>query len=164
MTPEQIIEIFGMVPLVPEGGYIAVTNTSDIIIPKEALPERYIDDKPVVGTVLILLTKDAFSRMHFLPTDEMYHFYMGDAVEQLQLLPDGTGKIIKMGHDIANGEAVQALVPANSWHGTRLVEGGEWALVGAVMAPGFTDSDYIDGTELDIEKYPEFKEEILKRL
>lgn len=164
LTAEKIIEIFGMVPLVPEGGFITVTDTSDIIIPKEALPERYNEDKPATGSILFLVTPESFSRMHWLPTDETYHFYMGDAVEQLQLREDGTGKIIRMSHDIENGDAVQSVAPANGWHGTRLVEGGKWALLGTAMAPAYTDSDYIDGTELDIEKYPEFKAEILRRL
>lgn len=102
--------------------------------------------------------------MHQLPTDEVYHFYLGDPVEQLQLLPDGTGKIIRYGHDILAGEKVQDVVPADAWHGTRLVEGGEWALMGTTMAPAWDDSDYTDGVRKYLtDKWSEFESEIKER-
>jgi predicted cupin superfamily sugar epimerase len=164
-TVKEIIEKFEMEPLTPEGGYIKAVHFSDIVLKKESLPERYTCDKPLYGTILYLITKDSFSKMHYLPTDEIYHFYMGDPVEQLQLFPDGSGRIVRLGPDILNGEAVQSVVPACSWHGSRLAPRGEYALLGTTMAPGYTDSDYVHGDAAYlVGKYPRFKREILDRL
>lgn len=83
--------------------------------------------------------------MHRLPTEEIFHFYLGDPVEMLQLSADGSGRVIRMGQDILHGEEVQITVPRNTWQGTRLVPGGKWALLGTSMAPGFLPQDYEDG-------------------
>lgn len=165
LTAKQIIEILDMEPLVPEGGFIKTLDFSGFIIKKENLPKIYSSDKPICSTILYLITKDTFSRMHRLPTDEIYHFYMGDPVEQLQLFENGNGRIIRLGQDIANGELVQSIAPANCWQGSRLAEGGEYALMGTTMAPAYTDDDYMDGVkEYLVEKYPMFEREIIERL
>lgn len=164
LTAKEIIDLYKMRPLLPEGGYIKEFYFSDITIQKECLPKRYTENKHLCGTILYLITEESFSRMHFLPTDEIYHFYMGDPVEQLQLLPDGSGRLITLGQDIVNGEQLQGIAPANCWHGTRLKQGGKYALLGTTMAPAYTDGDYIDGTEELIEKWPAFEQEIRKRL
>jgi predicted cupin superfamily sugar epimerase len=153
-----------MVPLTPEGGYISNTFTSDILIKKEALPPRYKGPKAVCGAILYLITGDSFSRMHLLPTDEIYHFYLGDPVEQLRLFEDGTGKIVRLGSDFLNGQEPQTIVPANCWQGTRLATGGEFALLGTTMAPAFTAEDYLDGVREElIRLYPQFEAEIIRR-
>jgi uncharacterized protein len=164
LTAKQIIEKFEMEPLRIEGGFIKVVDVSDEIIRKDALPSRYDVDKPIYGTILYLITPDSFSKMHFLPTDEVYHFYLGDPVEQLQLLEDGTGRIVRLGQDILNGECVQSIAPANAWHGSRLVEGGSFALMGTTMAPAYSENEYIHGVRQTlIEKFPEFKQAIIDR-
>jgi predicted cupin superfamily sugar epimerase len=102
--------------------------------------------KPEIGRIwstciYYLLTPDTFSAMHKLKGDEIYHFYLGDAVEMLNLYPNGRSKIVKLGHDIANGATVQHLVPHGIWQGSRLVDGGKFALMGTTMAPGFIAKD-----------------------
>ncbi|MDR1893512.1 MAG: cupin domain-containing protein [Spirochaetales bacterium] len=164
MTAEQIIDRFKMVPLEPEGGFISVSYTSGILIPKEALPARYSEPKALCGAILYLITPERGSRMHRLPTDELYHFYLGDPVEQLRLFEDGTGRIVRLGPDILRGQEVQSLAPANCWQGTRLAEGGKFALLGTTMAPAWTEGDYEDGLRAELAaRYPEFEEEIIRR-
>lgn len=148
MTSVQIIEYYNMKPLPKEGGYFCEGQRNGCIS----------------STILYLITKDSFSRMHKLPKEEVYHFYMGDPVEQLQLLPDGTGKVIRLGQDILCGEYIQYSAPADCWHGTRLADGGEWALMGATLAPAWDDSDYTDGAREElILRWPGFEKEILRR-
>ena len=80
-----------------------------------------------VGTAiyyLVTAAPDGFSALHRLPTDEIYHFYLGDPVEQLLLHPDGRSEVIVLGHDIAAGQRVQHVAPRDTWQGTRLREGG----------------------------------------
>ena len=97
--------------------------------------------------------------MHRLPTDEIWHFYMGAACETTVLLPDGTGYTMRLGQDLENGEVVQAVAPRGAWQGTRLVGDGEWALLGTTLAPDFEPSDYEDGDrETLMAAYPAFSE------
>jgi predicted cupin superfamily sugar epimerase len=164
LKAEQIIKYFKMRPIPIEGAYFTEGHRFNIFLEKSMLPEKYPNGRLIASNILLLITKDSFSRMHQLPTDEVYHFYLGDPVEQLQLLPDGTGKIIRYGHDILAGEKVQDVVPADAWHGTRLVEGGEWALMGTTMAPAWDDSDYTDGVRKYLtDKWSEFEAEIKER-
>jgi predicted cupin superfamily sugar epimerase len=83
--------------------------------------------------------------MHKLASDEVFHFYLGDAVEMLQLWPDGTGKRVVLGRDIAKGELLQTVVPQGVWQGTRLIAGGKVALLGCTVSPGFDYADYASG-------------------
>ena len=93
-----------------------------------------------------MLSPDTFSAMHRLPGDEMFHFYLGDPVEMLQLKPDGTGEIILLGQDLASGMRLQHVVPGGVWQGSRLVAGGAYALLGTTMSPGFEYEDYETGS------------------
>ena len=79
--------------------------------------------------------------MHRLKSDEIYHFYMGDPVQLTLVHPSGTIKVLFLGHDIRAGQFVQAVVPAGIWQGAYLLEGGQFALMGATVAPGFDFSD-----------------------
>ena len=52
------------------------------------------------------------------------------------------GEVIVMGHDLRAGMKVQHVVPGGIWQGTRLREGGRFALMGTTMSPGFDYRDY----------------------
>jgi predicted cupin superfamily sugar epimerase len=147
LTPEQLIEHFGLEPLPVEGGLFFQTYISTESIDQACLPDRYERDKPFGTAIVYLLTPDpnSFSAMHRLPTDEVYHFYMGDPVELLQLYPDGRSERIIMGHDLLNGQRIQHVAPRGAWQGSHLLPGGTWALIGTTMAPGFTNDDYFGG-------------------
>ncbi|MBQ3277462.1 MAG: cupin domain-containing protein [Oscillospiraceae bacterium] len=158
LTPEIIRELYHMVPLDREGGVFCQTYISDEILPEAVIPGRR-GDHTICSAILFLLSGDCFSRMHRLPTEEIFHFYMGDPVEMLQLYPDGTGEIHRMGQDILHGEELQLTVRRGTWQGTRLVPGGKWALLGTSMAPGMERWDYEDGNKEDLQRqYPQFRE------
>ncbi len=42
--------------------------------------------------------------MHVLASDEIFHFYLGDPVEMLQLYPDGRSAVFTLGPDLAAGQ------------------------------------------------------------
>lgn len=152
ITPEQIIEKLGLQPLTDEGGQVIRTYCSKTLTA----------DGEAAGTAIYYLLKgQAFSHLHRLTGDEIYHFYMGDAVELTELLPDGTVEKTILGSDIMNGETPQHLVPAGNWQGSRLAEGGSWALLGTTMCPGYTDDRYEQGDpEILLAKYPSAEKEI----
>jgi hypothetical protein len=60
-----------------------------------------------------------------------------------------------VGPDLAAGQAVQHLVPAGVWQGTRLLAGGTVALLGCSVCPGFDFADYRNGSYAELaERWP----------
>ena len=163
ITAEQIIEMFGMKPLEGEGGYYVQTYLANEQISRSSLPDRYDGPRNFGSAILYLLTPDTFSRLHRLKTDEVWHFYLGDPVTMLQLHPDGSHDLIELGHDIRAGRQVQTIVPAGTWQGAFLNEGGKFALMGTTMAPAFDCRDFEAAErETILPQYPTQKDLILR--
>ncbi len=147
MTRDEVIAQLRLTPLSGEGGYFRQTWCARERAPAGTLGARY-PRETLVGTAIYYLVTDAadgFSLLHRLPTDEIYHFYLGDPVEQLLLHADGRSEHVVLGQDLAAGQRVQHVAPRDAWQGTRLVPGGHWALLGTTMAPGFDASDFEPG-------------------
>ncbi len=151
-TLASIIERLGLVPLGREGGLHVNTYVS----------EQRTADGEIAGTcIFYLLRGNAFSHLHRLTGDEIYHFYLGDPVEMLELFEDGTSRTTILGPDILNGQEVQHLVRAGTWQGSRLAEGGSWALLGTTMCPGYSDESYTHGNAAELTaRYPSRAQEI----
>jgi uncharacterized protein len=152
MTPGEIIDLLGLQPLPLEGGYYRETYRS---------AARFAADKSAATAIYYLLTPDTFSALHRLPTDEVFHLYLGGPVRMLQLGPDGTGREVVIGTDLAAGQRPQVVVSAGVWQGSRLAAGAAFALMGTTMAPGFDFSDYEGGDRRRlVGEYPAFAGEI----
>lgn len=163
MTAEQIIEFFGMRPLPQEGGFYVETYRCREKIKKMALPARYNGDRNFGTAILYLLTPKTFSALHRVNSDEIFHFYLGDPVTMLQLHPDGASEIITLGHDVLNGQRLQVVVPRGSRQGSFLNEGGEFALMGTTVAPGFETSDFEPAQRQNLlQQYPSQRDLIIK--
>lgn len=157
ITIEDLMRLYAFEPLPVEGGIFTQTYSSNDLLPPGALPDRYHHTKPAGTAILYLFTPDpnSFSAMHRLPTDEVYHFYLGDPVEMLQLYPDGRSEHVILGQDILAGQQVQYVAPRGVWMGSHMLPGGRFALVGTTMAPGFTPDDYQGAEREDlITQYP----------
>jgi hypothetical protein len=165
-TAGELIDILGLEPLPVEGGRFLQSYRSSHILSPEALGDRYREEKPAGTAIYYLITpeRDGFSALHRLPTDEVFHFYLGDPVRTLLLYPDGRSEHVTLGPDILAGQRVQSTVPAGVWQGSFLEPGGAYALLGTTMAPGFTSSDYEGGDRAAlIAAYPE-EAELITRL
>ncbi|MBN2380496.1 cupin domain-containing protein [candidate division WOR-3 bacterium] len=163
LSPEEIIRLLRLEPLEMEGGYFCQTYRSNETIPLEALPQRYKIPKVLGTAIYYLLTPDQRSALHRLPTDEIFHFYLGDPVTQLHLHPDGSSEVITLGADLSAGERPQVVVPRDTWQGALLRPGGHFALLGATMAPGFDYFEYEAGDRNElIKKYPDRKDLIIQ--
>lgn len=150
----MIIDLLQLVKHPKEGGFFSETYRSSQSFQSD---ERGI--RSVSTAIYYLLASNTFSEMHRLESDEVFHFYLGDPVEMLNLYPDGTGKRIILGSDIMKGMAVQHVVPAGTWMGGRLLPWGTFALMGTTVAPGFNYSDYHRGEREElIRLFPAFKE------
>ncbi|MDP2699666.1 MAG: cupin domain-containing protein [Thalassospira sp.] len=132
----------------PEGGYFAETFRA---VETTNPGGRYAADRATGTAIYYLLTPDTFSGMHILTSDEIFHFYLGDAVEQLLLFADGRHQIVEIGTDIAAGQRPQQIVPKNVWQGARLKPGGAFALLGCTVAPGFDFADFAMGKRADLQ-------------
>jgi predicted cupin superfamily sugar epimerase len=162
----EIIAMLGLEPHPIEGGFFRETYRSAAVIPVAALPARYAGaGQRAFGTAIYyMLTGDTFSELHRLPTEEVFHFYLGGPVRMLQLLPAGGGREVVLGPDLAAGQRPQVVVPPGVWQGSRLEPDAEFALLGATMAPGFDYADYEQGQRGPlIEQYPEFAD-LIRRL
>ena len=158
LTANEITELLALEPLPIEGGLYRQTYVASEEIPAGALPERYGRAKSLCTAIYYLLTDQpqSFSALHRLPTDEVYHFYLGDPVEMLLLFPHGHSEVIRLGHDLLGAEHVQFVVPSGVWQGSRLAEGGHFGLMGTTMAPGFDEQDYMRGEREQLcARYPE---------
>jgi predicted cupin superfamily sugar epimerase len=148
----------GLQPHPIEGGFFRETYRSTAVIPAAMLPQGYrrSTDRSIGTAIYYLLTAETFSELHRLPTEEVFHLYLGGPLRMLQLFPDGTAREILIGSDIVSGQQPQVVVPAGVWQGTRLEPGVEFALLGATMAPGFDYADYEQGScQALIGLYPE---------
>jgi uncharacterized protein len=156
-----IIEALGLVPHPKEGGYFRETYRATEALPAATLGGRYAGARAVSTAIYYLLTPTTFSALHRLASDEVFHFYAGDPVEQLRLHPDGHGEIVTIGNNLLGGLRPQTVVPRGVWQGARLARGGRYALLGCTVAPGFDYADYESGTRAALAAaYPEFAEEI----
>lgn len=155
MTANEIKALLKLEPHPVEGGFYRRTYTSPgtVELPRGVRAQ---------GTAIYyLLEAGTFSEMHVLESDEMFHFYLGDPVEMLQLYADGRSAVLNLGPDLAAGQQVQVVVPAGVWQGTRLVGDGQMALLGCTVTPGFDFADYRNGQCADLAaKWPSQVERI----
>ncbi len=153
MTAEEIKQLLKLEPHPCEGGWYVRTYESGDAISEAALGPRYVpgSSRRHIGTAIYyLLEPDTFSEMHRLASDEIFHFYLGDPVEMLQLPPNGPAQITILGSDLARGQTPQHVVPHGVWQGSRLVQGGSFALLGCTVAPGFEYRDYESGSASEL--------------
>ncbi len=144
MTADEIKSLLHLEPHPVEGGFYRRTyaSTGSITLSRGA--------RPLGTAIYYLLEPGIFSEMHILQSDELFHFYLGDPVEMLQLRPDGSSAVFTLGQDLQAGQHVQLTVSAGVWQGTRLVEGGKVALLGCTVTPGFDFVDYRSGSYAEL--------------
>lgn len=144
-TPEELIAHYNLEPIPREGGLFRRTWAG---------PERP-DGRPEGSAIVALLTADDFCALYRLPSDEIWHFYLGDPLHLLLLAPDGTTRTTVLGPGLRDGQHLQLTVPARTWMGARVAPGGAWTFFGCTMAPGFTYEGYEHGDPGDLTaRYP----------
>src|SRR5215207_1219340 len=101
LTPEEVIAALGLEPHPLEGGFFRETYRT--------AHKMHGQERPLATAIYYLLTPQTCSALHLLPTDELFHFYLGDLVQQLHLRPDGSGEIVALGPDLLAGQRPQVL-------------------------------------------------------
>jgi len=152
---QALIDLFKLTPLPAEGTLFCSSWRSS---------QEFADGSPVGTAMIGMYCNEPLSRslFHRLPVDEVWHFYGGDPLRLVLLHPDGSSRVVVMGADPLARQLVQFVVPAGVWQAGYLQDGGEYALFGCTVSPGFTGSMYEGGRrEALTSSYPDRTLDIL---
>ena len=156
LSGPEIARRLGLEPH-PEGGFYRETYRSDL-----AYAANGDEPRSLATAIYFLLTPDTFSEMHRLDADEVWHHYLGDPVEHLQLREgaEASAEVLRLGSDLVAGEHPQVVVPRGVWQGSRVRPGrAGFALLGTTMAPAFRFAGYESGRRADlVARFPEHRE------
>ena len=151
MNVEDVKKILGLVKHPREGGWYVRTWESEELVAASCFDEgRYDGARRTSTAIYYLLEPGTFSEMHVLKSDEIFHHYLGGAVEMLQLFDDGRTERIVIGKDLEAGERPQHVVRTGVWQGSRLLKAEGWALLGCTVSPGFEFEDYEDASAAEL--------------
>ena len=163
-TAKQIVEHFHMQRIPDEGPWFSASYVSNDLVLGAVLPARYHGKTHAAGSAIYcLITREDFSAMHRLATDETWHFYGGSPLEMLLLYPDGHGDKVILGSDVLAGQQPQFTVPHGVWQGSIPMgaEAGAYSLIGDQLAPAFDYNDFEIGYRDTLQKaYPSFTTEV----
>ena len=157
---KQLIEHYQMEKIPVEGAWFKVTYTSTDHLAAAALPARYGAPRTIGGAIYALVTREDFSALHRLKTDETWHFYAGDPMQLLLLYPDGRAESVILGPDPLAGQHPQFTVPHGTWMGALPAKetAGAYGFFGTTMAPGFDPADFEPGYREELSaQYPAFQ-------
>lgn len=148
----------------PEGGYYRQSYVAALSIPQDALEADFEGERPVSTAIYFLLPQSTFSAFHRIKSDELWHHYTGGTLLIHVIHPDGSYEQLKLGSNLANGEAFQQVVPAGTWFASEPIGGDDFCLVGCTVSPGFDFRDFelADRQQLTA-SYPQHQE-LINRL
>jgi predicted cupin superfamily sugar epimerase len=132
LTASQIIDLLNLKPH-PTCGYMGEAFRSALRVPPANLPDAFwpatAGGRDLGGVLYFLVTSQTRMRMHRIRSDQMYHHYLGGALEVLLLSPGGKFEVCIVGADLAAGQRPQLLVPGGTFHISRLTPGSDYALL-----------------------------------
>ena len=158
ITIEQLVDFYQLKPH-PEGGFYKETYRSKESISQQSLPDRFVGERSFSTAIYFLLPAGHFSAFHRIKSDELWHFYAGEALHIYVIDEEGALTTINLGADILNGETMQAVVPAGCWFASRPVKSTGYCFVGCTVSPGFDFADFeLARAEELTQIHPEHKE------
>ncbi len=154
MSAEQLIDWLHLEPH-PTCGFVAETYRAPDRIAAGGL-EKFADGRALGSALYFLVTPERPVRLHRIRNDQLYHRYLGDALEVLALYSDGSHALHRVGADIGAGEQLQLFLPGGTFHTARLRAGGRWFLGASTEWPGVEPSDVELGERaVLVERFPE---------
>jgi len=151
-SAEEVIASLKLLPH-PEGGFYAETFRAEAL-PFE-LPGR--GARSASTAIYFLLRGHDFSALHVVSSDEVWHHYLGDALE-LHCFDDvGAHRAVRLGSGLGQGERPQHVVTRGELQGARVSSGPHgFALCGCTVAPGFDFADFRMPPRAELlERFPE---------
>ncbi len=142
-------------------GYVRVTFMSKERIAAGGLPVPFAAGRPMGSALYFMLTPQEPVKLHRIRNDQFYHYYLGDPIEVLMMLTDGTTQHHVVGPDLRAGQTVQLFIPGNTFHTARVIGTRQWFLGGSTEWPGVEPQDVELGNADQLAmKYPEVAEQI----
>ncbi|MDB5272049.1 MAG: hypothetical protein JWO58_416 [Chitinophagaceae bacterium] len=131
----------------PEGGHYKETYRC-----AEELAVTGLEGKRNISTAIyFLLEGNHRSHFHRIQSDELWFFHEGTALE-IFILREEKIEVMVLGKNIAEGEMLQAIIPAGVWFGARVQHQKDFALVSCTVAPGFDFRDFELGKKKELVK------------
>ncbi len=90
-------------------GYVRVTYLSPQRIAPGGLPAPFAAGRPMGSALYFMLTPQEPVKLHRIRNDQLYHYYLGDPIEVLMMLTDGTTQHHIVGPDLRAGHTPQLL-------------------------------------------------------
>ena len=151
MTAAEYVKGLSLQPH-PEGGWYAENFRSEMRIH----PPGFSGARNALTSIYFLLEAGNFSALHRIKSDEIWHFYDGDALEIVEIDPLGVLKITCLGRNLHRQELLSYTVKAGHWFGSRPAAGSSFSLVGCSVAPGFDFSDFeMPGQDFFLDAFPQ---------
>jgi predicted cupin superfamily sugar epimerase len=123
----------------PEGGHFSQTYRSALSVYREGATTP----SSAATAIYYLLGAGDHSAWHRLRSDEVWHFYAGDSLLVYQINAAGELETHRLGNVLDDPAAsFQILVPAGQWFAAECAQGGQFALVGCTVSPGFEFSEF----------------------
>jgi predicted cupin superfamily sugar epimerase len=129
----------------PEGGYYREVFRS----PHQVAPLDARGARSALTTIDFLLARGQFSAWHRVASDEAWHLLEGGPL-RLSLMPPELDRIdiVELGGS-ASAIVLRHVVPAHWWQAAEPL--GDFAYVGATVAPGFDFADFSFGRDAVVE-------------
>ena len=160
MTAEDVRRLLDLTPNAT-CGYVRVTFISKERIAPGGLPAPFADGRPMGSALYFMLTPDEPVKLHRIRNDQLYHYYMGDPIEVLMLLVNGSTELHVVGPDLRNGHKVRLFIPGNTFHTARVIGERRWFLGGSTEWPGVEPVDVeLGNAEALATRYPKVAAEI----
>jgi predicted cupin superfamily sugar epimerase len=138
MTADEVRKLLNLTPAAT-CGYVRVTYMADLKVPEGALVAPFGAARPAGSALYFMVTPDEPVKLHRIMNDQLYHYYLGDALEVL-LLRNGGERVI-VGPDLAGGQVVQLLIPGGTFHTARVIGTRNWFLGASTEWPGVIPTD-----------------------
>ena len=160
MTYEDVKRLLNLEPNAT-CGYVRVTFMSKERIAPGGLPAPFQAGRPKGSALYFMLTPEEPVKLHRIRNDQLYHYYLGDPIEVLMMLTDGTTQHHVVGPDLRAGHTVQLFIPGNTFHTARVIGARKWFLGASTEWPGVEPEDVELGKADElVKKYPSVAEQI----
>jgi predicted cupin superfamily sugar epimerase len=142
-------------------GYVRVTFISKHKIAAGGMQAPFADGRPAGSALYFMLTPQEPVKLHRIRNDQLYHYYLGDPIEVLMMLEDGSTERHIVGPDLRKGHKVQLLIPGGTFHTARIIGERRWFLGASTEWPGVEPKDVeLGNADALAAKYPKVAAEI----
>jgi uncharacterized protein len=160
MTFEDVRKLLDLSPNAT-CGYVRVTFVSKHKIAPGGMQAPFAEGRPAGSALYFMLTPEEPVKLHRIRNDQLYHYYLGDPIEVLMLLEDGSTALHTVGPDIGKGHKLQLLIPGGTFHTARVSGKRRWFLGASTEWPGVEPADVeLGNPETLATKYPNVAAEI----